>query len=184
MKKTILFLLLAALSSPAWSRPNLPYIPPPPPPSDESWIKLTCFGIVSPRFASPTVERQIMIAHVKFDGYGRYPRFDDLRDKNSGFFKNFTKACTERRRARVELGDFTGQWMDWGSDWGYSRYDVGEVFISAANSGACRGVGGPCVSNNQCCGSNRFMATCNVPMNTCESTIIYDKANTVVPSKD
>lgn len=177
MKKTFLLVLISIVSNvSAWARPNIPV------PQPESWIKLTCFGVVSPRFASPTVEKQIMIGHIKINGALPYPRMDDLRDSHSGFFRNLTKSCTERRWAMVQYGDFSGLWLDWGTDWGYSRLEVGETYIPAANAGSCRAVGNPCEQNVQCCGSNMRIASCNVSMNTCESNIAVASPDDIIKS--
>ena len=150
-----------------WARQNLP------PVHDEAWIKLTCHGVVTPRGLMTTaIDKPIMIGHIQINPYAPYPRFNDLRDSHSAFFKGLTKACTERRRAQVILTGFSGSWLDWGTDWAHSALDIGETFIAAANVGACRAVGGPCLSNAQCCGSSTFVATCNIAANTCESTAV------------
>lgn len=145
----------------------------------QGWIKFTCVGVTSPRYAYPTVEREIMIGHIKINPNSPYPTFEDLRDQNSNFFKDMTDQCTQRRRARVELGNFTGTWLDWGSDWAYSRLEMGEEFIPQASANLCRQVGHPCESNTQCCGSSTRLATCNLKMKTCESLIIRDSTNSI-----
>ncbi len=170
---TLLFVFLFASA-----KQNIPN-----PIGDEAWIKLTCHGIVSPRTAYPVVEKKIMVGHIRINPAHLYPRMDNLRDANSGFFKNLTKVCTERRWAKVELGNFSGTWMDWGSDWALSRLEIGETFIAAANVGNCRPVEGPCVQASQCCGSAQHHTTCNVAANTCESTaIIADTGNNASPN--
>ena len=143
----------------------------------EAWIKFSCVGVTSPRDAFPTIERAIVVGHIKFDGNGVYPSFESLRDQNSSWFRNFTKVCTERRRARVELGSFSGSWLDWGTDWGYSRLEQSEVAYSFANQNACREPGSPCERASQCCGYSRYTSSCNLSLNTCESTMIDVSTN-------
>lgn len=138
----------------------------------QGWIKLTCHGVTTPRYADPTTERPIMIGHIKINPSAPYPNFEDLRDQNSNFFKDMTDQCTLRRRAKVEFGSFTGTWLDWGTDWAYTRLELSEEFIPNESINICRQVGHPCESNTQCCGSNRRLTSCNIKMKTCESIII------------
>lgn len=149
--------------------------------SGQGWLKLSCHGIVSPRYAHPTVERHIMDAHLKINAYAKYPSLEDVRDQNSDFFKNLTKVCTERRRAKVEFGNFTGVWLDWGTDWAYSRLTMSETFIPSTNT-QCRSVGSPCERVSQCCGYSTRMASCNIQMNTCESLMISASTSNIIKS--
>ena len=163
-KTLFLFLVstqLWALTAPLQVSPRMP---------SEAWVKFTCFGIVTPRYTNPTIEKTIMTAHLKVNAGLPFPRFDDLRDANSEFIKNITKTCTERRWSKAVLDNFSGVWLDWGTDWGYTRYEIGEEFVYNVNQ--CRAVGKPCDTPAQCCGRSQFLATCNVAARTCESTAI------------
>jgi hypothetical protein len=172
--KKIFLLSLVFVSLHALAIPSLPpvsrFIP-------EAWMKFSCFGVTSPRYASPTVERPIVVGHVKFNGNASYPSFENIRDQNSSWFKNFTKVCTERRRARVEFGSFTGSWLGWGTDWGYSRLELSEIAYNISNQNNCRSVGSPCERPSQCCGFAQYATSCNVSLNTCESTIADSNTN-------
>lgn len=144
----------------------------------EAWVKLSCFGVVTPKYQTP-IEQAIMVAHIKVNLNQPYPKFEDLRDQNSDFIKNLTKLCTERRWSKVILGNFTGTWLDWGTDWGYSRLEIGEEFIY--NSYQCRAVGKPCERLSQCCGYAQRMVSCNLTTRTCESNAISSSTSTNIP---
>jgi hypothetical protein len=169
--KNYFIILSLIISLNAWTRPRVvgPIVSNP---IVEAWVKLTCHGVVTPRFAYPTIERQIMTAHLKISPSQKYPHMEDLIASNSDFFKKLTKTCTERRRAKVEFGSFTGQWLDWGTDWGFSRLTLGEEVLTLSEANKCRAVGKPCSQNSQCCGSTQRLSYCNINANTCESNAI------------
>ena len=172
--RKILLLSFVLVSLNVFALPSIPpisrFIP-------EAWMKLSCIGVTSPRYASPTVERPIVVGHIKFNGNGAYPSFANIRDQNSSWFKNFTKVCSEKRRARVEFGSFTGSWLNWGTDWAYSRLELSEIAYSISNQNNCRSVGSPCERASQCCGFAQYITSCNISLNTCESTAIDANTN-------
>lgn len=145
----------------------------------EAWIKLTCHGVVSPRYSWPAYEKPITVAHIKVNPLQGFPKYEELRDSNSDFFKAYTRICTERRWNKMEFGTWTGSWLDWGTDYAYTRYEIGEEIIY--NSQQCRAVGKPCERLSQCCGYGSHQATCNLTLKSCESTVI--SVSTEVPSQ-
>lgn len=147
-------------------------------PPSEAWVKLTCHGVISPRYSWPAYEKPIMVAHVKVNAGAAFPKYEDLRDNNSDFMKALTRTCTERRWNKMEFGSWSGNWLDWGTDYAFSRLEVGEEFVY--NQNACRAVGKPCERLSQCCGYANRSASCNLSMKTCESNLI--STNTSVPS--
>lgn len=134
----------------------------------EAWVKLNCLGIVTPKSEIP-IEQPILTAYLKVNPGRPFPSFDDLRDQNSNFIKNLSTVCTERRWSKVVLGNFSGMWLDWGTDWGYSRLEIGEEFVY---NNQCRAVGKPCERVSQCCGYANRSTTCNVSLHTCESNLL------------
>ncbi len=136
----------------------------------EGWIRLTCHGIITPR-SVPFIEKKIMIGHIKINSNQPYPSLEKLSNENPQFFKDLTEQCTNRRRAMVDLTNYNpANWLDWGSDWAYTRLEVGEEFIPKSMAGQCRQQGHPCESTVQCCGSSKPSPVyCNLKMSTCES---------------
>jgi hypothetical protein len=91
----------------------------------EGWIRLTCHGIITPR-SVPFIEKKIMIGHIKINSNQPYPSLEKLSNENPQFFKDLTEQCTNRRRAMVDLTNYNpANWLDWGSDWAYTRLEVG-----------------------------------------------------------
>lgn len=153
---------------------NLPVSP------AEAWVKLTCHGVVSPRYSWPAYEKPITVAHVKVNPGAAFPSYEDLRDNNSNTIKSYTKICTERRWSKMEFGTWTGSWLDWGTDYAYTRYEIGEEFIY--NTAQCRAVGKPCERLSQCCGYAQRMTSCNLALKTCESNLSTASTNNVPSS--
>lgn len=138
----------------------------------EAWFKIDCFGIVSPKpeypsYNSPRVEKHIFRMHVQFNPNAQMPSILELRNQHPAKFRFLTEHCTEKRRDMTDLSNFDGVWLDWGTDWGFSRTEYGENFIY---TNSCRSLGSPCLNSSQCCGGKNI---CNSQTNTCNRLNIH-----------
>jgi hypothetical protein len=151
----------------------------------EGWIRLTCHGVITPLGVVPYIEKQIMIGHIKINSNQPYPSLEKLANENPQFFKDLTEQCTNRRRAMVDLTDYNpADWLDWDSEFAYTRLEVGEEFISKSMAGQCRQQGQPCESTAQCCHSGKPSPVyCNLKIKTCETNSIKLKERSSVISE-
>lgn len=137
----ILFLISSAMAAPGKRDENVS-------PIIEAWVKITCSGTVTP--VGQTIKvKPVMTYFIKTPANEPFPSLQELRNRNPSYFTEITKTCNDRRVAMVDLSNFHGKWLDWGTDHGYMKFEVGEEIIT---SNACRDVGHPCEKNVQCCG--------------------------------
>lgn len=139
----------------------------------EAWVKLTCLGSLTP-VSSPLGDQIGPVAtyFVQANLNEPFPSLFDLRSRYNKFFHRITSHCQETRMAKVNLTGFTGLWLDWGTDTGYTRLEVGEEFIYGPQ---CRAVGKPCGSSKQCCNLNAkiprgsLVPYCDSNTNSCQT---------------
>jgi hypothetical protein len=137
----------------------------------KNWIKLTCFGPVTPIGINPMVEAEVTSFHFPVPAGKPVPSLKDIQEQDRTRMDNFARLCTVRRYQQTDLTGFTGLWLDWGTAYYDSKLLKRVVVIE---DDLCREIGFPCQSTSQCCnGNNRGMEstdqlTCNVMTNTCE----------------
>lgn len=168
--KNILIWLVLLSSFQVFAQKNILARPGKPIPSTtpiEAWVKLACLGTLTP-VNSPLGIRVGPVAtyYLQADMNEPFPNIIDLRREHTDFFHKLTDHCTTTRLAKVNLAGFTGVWLDWGSDYGYSKLEIGETFIY---SNMCRASGQPCSTSRDCCSAGKLQqVTCSKVTNSCE----------------
>lgn len=139
----------------------------------EAWVKLTCLGSLTPVNSPLGVQvGPVATYFLKASLEEPFPSLFDLRARHNKFFHKMTSHCQETRMAKVNLTGFTGVWLDWGTDNGFTKIEIGEQFIY---SNQCRAVGVPCSSTKQCCGlTSKLMPIslkpyCDLTTNSCQT---------------
>lgn len=143
----------------------------------KSWVKLTCFGPLTPIGVTPFVEGEVTSFHYPVPDNKPIYSLKEIQAQDRTRMDKFSRTCTMRRFAQTDLSNFNGDWLGWGSAYFDSKLLKKAVVIT---NDLCREVGSPCMRTSQCCTrasrsvSNTKSKTslekiaCNHVTNTCE----------------
>jgi hypothetical protein len=146
----------------SWTQPKYP---------PEAWLALTCRGVITPMSVWPPQFQDVVKFYIQVAPNKPRPSLKELSTQAAFMpkFEQMTKYCTDQRLKLVKPNVEPGYtFLDWGSEYGYSRFVEGEVFFPESN--ACRLVGQPCAKVTQCCGHAnpiRTRTTCDTNTNSC-----------------
>ena len=150
-------------------------------PALEAWLQLKCNGVVTPVNAYPVVYQDIATFYLKVNASSVRPTIRELTydPQCRAEFNKIAQYCNDVRIGIASNFVPAGQiFLDWGSDYGYTRIIPGEVFVPILN--VCRSVGQPCAQSTQCCGYSAQLSSpnyCNSNTNACTSSVIYQSTN-------
>lgn len=142
----------------------------------EAWLELTCRGVVTPTPNWPIEHRDITKFYLMVNPNVPMPSLRELSTQDAFMpqFEKMTRYCTDQRLKIVKTKVLPGDvYLDWGSDYGFTRFVVGDLIVPAP--GPCRTIAQPCARTSQCCGySNPISSrtTCDTNTNSCVSAVM------------